>query len=374
MLRLLAVLALLPLAACRTATPPAAPAVSFAVDSVATGTTARLIGLDAAGNGVVWAAGTNGAWARSLDGGRSWTTGTVPDADTLQFRDVEAFDARRAVLLSIGPGTASRVYTTDDGGATWALRWTNPDPRAFYDCMAFDGQTGFAFSDAVPLSADLGVPHRLPIVATSNGGATWRDVTEDRTFSVPAGTGAFASSGTCAAYLNGQWLVAFNQPGSTLPKSRVGIWAEEGWKQTTVPVVSDEPMVGVSSVVEQGDAVFAGLLGADSGVTLFRADRQTIASGVNRVQTRIQRPAGDDQAQTNTWLPMPPLPIERVYGLAASPKALVATGPDGLAASADGGQTWRLLVRADLWSATRVDDRTFVAVGRGGRAVRVTVR
>ena len=71
---------------------------------------------------------------------------------------------------------------------------------------------------------------------------------------------------------------------------------------------------------------------------------------------------------------MPPLPIERVYGLAASPKALVATGPDGLAASADGGQTWRLLVRADLWSATRVDDRTFVAVGRGGRAVRVTVR
>lgn len=375
MLRLLAVLALIPLAACRTAAPPPTANAVFAADSVATGTSARLIGLDAADGGVVWAAGTNGAWARSLDGGRTWTTGTVPDADTLQFRDVEAFDARRAVLLSIGNGAASRVYTTDDGGATWALRWTNPDPRAFYDCMAFDGQTGFAFSDAVPLSDAPGVPHRIPMLVTANAGTSWRDVTDERTYSVPAGTGAFASSGTCAAHLDGRWVVAFNRPDTTRARSRVSVWsASDGWKETTVPVVSSDPMVGVSSLVAQGDAVWVGLLGNTDGTTVFRADRRTLVAGIDRVRTRAPQDNGVDEARSGTWMPLPPLPIERVYGLAASPRALVATGPDGLAASADGGQTWRRLARTDLWSVTRVDDRTFVAVGRGGLALRVTVR
>ena len=36
---------------------------------------------------------------------------------TLQFRDIEAFDAINAVIpLSIGPGEVSRIYRTTNGG------------------------------------------------------------------------------------------------------------------------------------------------------------------------------------------------------------------------------------------------------------------
>lgn len=374
MVRLLPVIALLAfgLSACQSARVSTPTRATFAVDSVATGTTARLIGLDAAENGVVWAAGTNGAWARSLDGGRSWTTGTVPDADTLQFRDVEAFDATRAVLLSIGPGTASRIYATDDGGATWALRWTNPDPSAFFDCMAFDGQIGFAFSDArerdpESVSETQFMPYHLPLVGTRDGGRTWTDLSV-MSRGTGLGAGAFASSGTCAVFYNRSFVIAYNQPAYSLLSDSTGnvigrdtiaayrrslvamLMPEQAtWQSFTLPFTAYREMDGVATMATLGDTLYLGLLGSPDSVGVYRV---------------VAEEGG----------PLPPLPIPRVYGLAASPRALVATGPDGLAASADGGQTWRLLVRADLWSATRVDDRTFVAVGRGGKAVRITVR
>ena len=41
-------------------------------------------------------------------------------AARLDFRDVDAIDAKTVYALSIGNGPASRIYRTDDGGATWA--------------------------------------------------------------------------------------------------------------------------------------------------------------------------------------------------------------------------------------------------------------
>ena len=368
----------LALAACAAPRPSANPgsaraqAVRFVVDSVATGTTARLIGLDAAPGGVVWTAGTGGAWARSLDGGRSWTTGTVPSADTLQFRDVHAFDARRAVLLSIGQGTASRVYTTDDGGASWAMRWTNPDPRAFYDCMAFEGNTGYAFSDAVTdasVSAAQDTVAHLPMVETSDGGRSWRAIPAERTPAVPPGTGAFASSGTCAVLTRGTLLMATSRGDAASTTARIVVWRGGVQHQSAVPVSGAYPNEGVAALAVQGDSLFAGLLGPASGVAAWRAPLSDVVEG------RGQPATLGDLARTLVprWSPQQ-VGLKNVYGLAASPRALVATGPDGLAASSDGGQTWQVLTRADLWSAVRVDDGTFVAVGRGGRAVRITVR
>ena len=50
----------------------------------------------------------------------------VPDAAaSLDFRDVEAFDAKTAYLLSIGSGAASRIYKTTDGGRTWTAQFTS---------------------------------------------------------------------------------------------------------------------------------------------------------------------------------------------------------------------------------------------------------
>ena len=86
---------------------------------------------------------------RTVDGGRSWQQVGPPGTATLDFRDIEAFDARTAVALTIGEGEDSRIYRTTDGGRTWTESFRNTDPNAFYDCMAFfDRRHGLALSPA----------------------------------------------------------------------------------------------------------------------------------------------------------------------------------------------------------------------------------
>jgi photosystem II stability/assembly factor-like uncharacterized protein len=63
--------------------------------------------------------------------------GTVPGAEKLGFRDVEAFGPTTAYLLSVGPGDASRIYKTVDGGKSWAMQFNSTDPATFFDALAF---------------------------------------------------------------------------------------------------------------------------------------------------------------------------------------------------------------------------------------------
>src|SRR5690242_2909181 len=91
----------------------------------ATGSAARLRGLSPVSARVAWASGSGGTVLRTVDGGRSWSSVGPPGTTDLQFRDIEAFDARNAVILSIGDADQSRVYVTDDGGSTWTETFRN---------------------------------------------------------------------------------------------------------------------------------------------------------------------------------------------------------------------------------------------------------
>ena len=66
----------------------------------ASGTTAELRGVSAVSARVAWASGSRGTVLRTTDGGASWHAAPMPGADSLDFRDVEAFDSLRAVVLS----------------------------------------------------------------------------------------------------------------------------------------------------------------------------------------------------------------------------------------------------------------------------------
>src|SRR5438270_12693982 len=84
-------------------------------------TTAGLRGLSVVNEKIVWASGTGGTVIRTIDGGKTWNVMTVSGAEKLDFRDIEAFDANTAYILSIGNGESSRIYKTVDGGKTWQL-------------------------------------------------------------------------------------------------------------------------------------------------------------------------------------------------------------------------------------------------------------
>src|SRR5437763_16027455 len=101
------------------------------------GTTNGLIAVSPVNPQVVWASGRNGTFTVTTDGGETWNAGVVPGAEALQFRDVQAFSARVAYLMSIGDNpTDFRVYTTRDGGPTGTNQYENRTPTGFYDGSA----------------------------------------------------------------------------------------------------------------------------------------------------------------------------------------------------------------------------------------------
>jgi hypothetical protein len=108
--------------------------------------------------------GTKGTYARTTDG-IAWSVGIVPGAEKLDFRDVEAFGGETtAYLLSAGPGDASRIYKTVDGGKSWAMQFKSADPAAFLDAIAFwDEKNGIALGDPVK--------GLFQVIVTADGGA-----------------------------------------------------------------------------------------------------------------------------------------------------------------------------------------------------------
>lgn len=161
-----------------------------------TGSAARLRGLSVVSEQVVWTSGSLGTVLRTTNKGSTWQSVGPPGTDALQFRDIEAFDANTAVILSIGSGTDSRIYRTTDGGASWSLVFVNQEPTAFYDCMAFfDKHRGLAMSDPVD--------GRFRILGTNDGGRTWHIVDADMPPALPGEFG-FAASGQCITTAGGR--------------------------------------------------------------------------------------------------------------------------------------------------------------------------
>ncbi|HYD51393.1 MAG TPA: hypothetical protein VEA99_02150 [Gemmatimonadaceae bacterium] len=312
-------------------------------------TTADLRGVSAVSARVAWASGTRGTVLRTTDGGTTWRADTVPGAGALDFRDVEALDARRAWVLSIGNGGASRIYHTRDGGRNWALQFTSRDTTAFFDCLAFwDADRGIAVSDPVR--------GRFVVLATANGGRTWTPL--DSAASPPAreGEGAFAASGTCLVTrgVRSAWI-------ATAFGARVLRSSDRGrtWRDAPTPLAAGAPAKGVFSLA-------------------FRDARRGVAVGGDYEHpldtSRVAAFTTDGGA---TWAPAARGPGGYRSGAAWIPGAgdrYVAVGTSGSDLSLDGGRTWRALDDTNLNAVSFARDGSGWAVGPKGTIVRWAAR
>lgn len=198
----------------------------------------NLRGLSVSSDNIIWASGTHGTYLRSTDGGNSWHAAQVPGAEALDFRDVEAFNADVAYLLSAGPGEQSRIYKTDNGSASWTLQFTNKDPKGFFDCMAFwNSVHGIAVGDPVDGKFQL---------ITTEDGKNWTPLPADFLPPALAGEGAFAASGSCIA-ARGESEVWFVTGGSA---ARVFHSTDEGktWTVVDTPLVHGNDSSGAFSI------------------------------------------------------------------------------------------------------------------------------
>lgn len=338
------------LAACAPNPAPGA-ASRLIVEQQVSGTTTLLQAVSAVDERVVWVSGHAGTWARTLDGGATWSAGRVPGADTLQFRDVHALSADLAWLLSAGPGGLSRIYRTTDGGATWALQFTNDVPRAFYDCLSFwDDRRGLAYSDQVD--------GRVMLLETSDGGETWSLVPADRLPAALPGEGGFAASGTCLITRPGghAWIATGNGP-----KARVLHSADYGrsWSAVEAPVAGGRA-AGLATITfrdEQRGAALGGPIGDPEA----RSDNVAVTTDGGRSW----------QLAGRTTYP------GAVYGASYVPAAggtIVAVSPKGADLSRDDGATWTRLDSLPYWGIGFAPDGTGWITGPRGRIARVRVR
>lgn len=307
-----------------------------------TGTDAEFRGLAPVSRDVAWVAGTEGTVLRTTDGGRHWQDVSPAGASALQFRDIEAFDARTAVALTIGNGTDSRVYRTTDAGRHWQLAFTNPDQPAFYDCMAFfDRRHGIAMSDPVD--------GRFRIIRTDDGGASW--AVDDPAGMPPAldGEFAFAASGTClvTAGPRDAWLATGGGASARVLHSR-----DRGhtWRAVDTPVPSG-PTAGIYSLAMR-DPWHGLAIGGDYNAP----DTAPHALALTRDGGRTWRSAaGPGEYRSGAaWL---------TGGIA------LAVGPTGSDISVDAGRSWHRFDDGSLDAVECTRDLSCWGSGVDGRVV-----
>ena len=326
------------------------------------GVEVRLRGISAVDGNVAWASGRNGTVLRTLDGGRHWQAIPVPRAGELDFRDIEGFDAKTAVILAIGPGEASRVYRTGDGGKTWQLALQNHDPRAFFDCMAFDGQRGWMLGDPVE--------SRFQIHATEDGGRHWTLLPDGP--SAAKDEAAFAASGTCIARIAETLIVATGGARSAIHFRSDG---QPAWKQMASGIEGGSESKGVFSmapIAQSGDFI---AVGGD-----FHAEKQP-AAAVRFVAT----PARASERETGAGQPVPepgvdagfnamPLPATPGYrsgvACAATGTTCIAVGPSGV--DAWDGASWKPVSDIGYDAIDMVGNMGW-ASGDGGRIARIEI-
>jgi photosystem II stability/assembly factor-like uncharacterized protein len=201
------------------------------------GTTASLRGVSAVNAKVVWASGSGGTYLKTVDGGATWVAAKVPGASDVDFRAVRALDDKTAFLLSIGNGEKSRIYKTDDGGERWALLYTNPDPKGFFDALAFwDADHAILLGDPVD--------GRFVIMTSSDGGFSWH---RQKTPPALPNEGAFAASNSCLV-VHGEHEVWFGTGGPG--GARVFHSSDGGstWTVSKTPIRNDGASAGIFSI------------------------------------------------------------------------------------------------------------------------------
>jgi photosystem II stability/assembly factor-like uncharacterized protein len=298
----------------------------FAWHDTPTGSAGRLRGLSAVSSTTAWASGSLGTVLRTTDRGETWQQVGPPGTQDLQFRDIEAFDADHAVILSIGPGSDSRIYVTADGGQTWALTFVNPDPNAFFDCMTFyDSRRGLALSDPPD-----GLHFR--VIATDDGGLSWHVTGAQMPEALP-GEFAFAASGQCITADHGRraWFGTGGAAQARVFRSDDG---GASWSVAPTPLNSG-PTAGIFALA-------------------FRGQQHGLAVGGDFL---AETASPDNFARTAdggaSWNLLPAAPPEYRSGATwLDGHTALAVGPSGSDVSTDAGATWQ---RFDDGSLDTVD-------------------
>lgn len=161
-------------------------------------------GLSVVDDNTIWVSGSRGTIAKSTNGGKTFVFTQLKGYEKSDFRDIEAFDANTAIIMS--SGTPAYILKTTNGGVTWKEVYKNTDSAYFLDAMDFwDEKRGMIVGD--PINA------HFVLLETKDGGETWQELDTSITPKAMSGEAVFAASGTSLRCINDS-IAAFATGGS----------------------------------------------------------------------------------------------------------------------------------------------------------------
>ncbi|GAB2692606.1 oxidoreductase [Mucilaginibacter koreensis] len=269
-----------------------------------------LRGLSVVNDKIAWASGSKGTVAITTDGGHTWTWQQVKGFEQADFRDVEGFSDKEAIIMS--SGTPALILKTTDGGANWQTVYRNDDKAYFLDAMDFtpDGKHGFVLGDPID--------GKFLLLETLDGGNHWAKF-KYMPDALP-GEAAFAASGTCLRVNKNKTLSIVT--GGNTARLLTHYLTDTVWQALAVPVAQGQASKGAFSISNN----LAVIVGGD-----YAHDRLQDSVSYNFAKAQYApgngkqfQPAGYQSCVE--WL---------------NQKAYLATGTPGSSYTINGGQTWQ---------------------------------
>lgn len=197
------------------------------------GIPSNLRGLSVTNDHIAWISGSNGYVAITHNGGQSWIWTQVKGFEKADFRSIEAFSDKEAIIMA--SGTPALILKTTDGGKSWHIKYRNTDTTYFLDAMSFTSKKhGIVLGD--PIS------NKFLLLETNDYGETWHSIKAPKAIS---GEASFAASGTCLRITSNTIDIA---TGGKVARHLYSISPYEDWQSDNLPIIQGKQSQGAFSM------------------------------------------------------------------------------------------------------------------------------
>lgn len=300
-------------------------------------------GMSVVTDDLVWVSGSQGTVGRTADGGKTWTWMQVKGFEKMDFRDIEAFDEKTAVIMAVGE--PAFILKTYNGGSTWKTVYEDSSKGMFLDAMEFwENGNGIVVGDPID--------GKIFVARTADFGVSWEKYNSKTLPQTDSGEAMFASSGTNIRKYSSQEAMVVTGG------KRSRLLMHEKW--INIPMLQGGNSTGANSLAiwsQPPRKTRIVIVGGD-----FQQDSATVGNCVYSTNGG------------KAWkIPEVPPHGYRSCVEFISGELLVACGTSGVDISADGGKKWRLISKDSFHVCQRAKNGNAVYLaGSKGRIAKLT--